>query len=128
MTYRSRLEIEFAKLLESCSQTPFETNSRDLPGTPDIVMRDRRIAIFIHGCYWHSHRSCRRSLIHRQPHARRGKLAEIAARDSQVASDLIRSGWRYVVVWECSIRESSELAIERLWNALDQAQPRILSL
>jgi DNA mismatch endonuclease, patch repair protein len=31
----------------------YRVNARDLPGSPDIVNRSKRIAIFVHGCYWH---------------------------------------------------------------------------
>src|SRR4051812_27880089 len=30
-----------------------------LPGKPDIVIADSRIAIFVHGCFWHRHKNCR---------------------------------------------------------------------
>jgi DNA mismatch endonuclease (patch repair protein) len=30
----------------------FRLHPRDLPGTPDVAMRGRKIAIFVHGCFW----------------------------------------------------------------------------
>src|SRR5689334_15582438 len=33
----------------------FRLHARDLPGRPDIVFRSRRIAVFVHGCFWHRH-------------------------------------------------------------------------
>jgi DNA mismatch endonuclease (patch repair protein) len=78
-------------------------NARDLPGTPDLVLRSRRIAIFVHGCFWHSHR-CRRG---RLPATRRDfwklKLERNRARDRRVSRKLRAMGWRVVVVWECEI-------------------------
>lgn len=35
----------------------------DLPGKPDIVMKGRRIAIFVHGCFWHAHAGCSKAKI-----------------------------------------------------------------
>jgi hypothetical protein len=26
---------------------------------PDIVLRSRKVAIFVHGCYWHQHEGCK---------------------------------------------------------------------
>ncbi len=33
----------------------FRKNVKGLPGTPDIVLRKYRVAIFVHGCFWHGH-------------------------------------------------------------------------
>ena len=37
----------------------FEKNQRDLPGSPDIVFPKEKVAIFVHGCFWHQHQGCR---------------------------------------------------------------------
>ena len=37
----------------------FRLHRRDLPGTPDLVFPGRRIALFVHGCFWHRHTGCR---------------------------------------------------------------------
>ena len=34
-------------------------HDRRLPGCPDLVLPRRRIAIFVHGCFWHRHRGCK---------------------------------------------------------------------
>ena len=39
----------------------FRLQARDLPGRPDIVFRRRRKALFVHGCFWHSHPGCRKN-------------------------------------------------------------------
>ena len=36
----------------------FRVNVRKLPGTPDIVLRKYKTAIFINGCFWHGHEGC----------------------------------------------------------------------
>ena len=33
----------------------YRVNYKALPGKPDIVFTRKKIAIFIHGCYWHEH-------------------------------------------------------------------------
>jgi len=37
----------------------FRLHAADLPGKPDVVLRPRRIAIFVHGCLWHLHEGCK---------------------------------------------------------------------
>ena len=50
----SAAETKFANELEASGFT-FERNCNDLPGTPDIVFREINLAVFFHGCFWHSH-------------------------------------------------------------------------
>src|SRR5258707_843105 len=39
----------------------FRLHRNDLPGRPDIVLPRRRVAIFVHGCFWHRHAHCRKA-------------------------------------------------------------------
>ncbi|MDE5832512.1 MAG: DNA mismatch endonuclease Vsr [Desulfovibrio sp.] len=84
----------------------FRLHRKDLPGTPDIVMPGRRLAIFVHGCFWHRHGNCRIAKI---PLTRtewwQEKLGRNVARDRKVLRELVALGWRAVVVWECETRD-----------------------
>jgi DNA mismatch endonuclease (patch repair protein) len=88
----------------------FRTHAADLPGHPDIVFRSRRIAIFVHGCFWHRH-DCGLGYM---PKTRRefwqGKFDRNVERDSEVRRQLQAMGWRVVVVWECQLGRPSRLA------------------
>lgn len=81
----------------------FESFVESLPGTPDIVVASRRVAVFIHGCFWHGS-GCRRS----KPKVNRDfweqKFAESIARDRAAAETLRADGWRVFTVWECEAR------------------------
>ena len=85
----------------------FRLHRRDLPGAPDIVLPGRRTAIFVHGCFWHAHQGCRLAKI---PATRRDfwerKLMGNAMRDRRAIEELIASGWRVLVVWECALRRA----------------------
>ena len=76
-----------------------------LPGRPDLVMKGRRVAIFVHGCFWHGH-DCRRGA--RAPTANAAywsaKIRRNRARDAAAAAALSEAGWRVVTVWECGMR------------------------
>jgi len=84
----------------------FRLHKRGLPGSPDIVLSKYSAIIFVHGCFWHQHRSCRYSGVH-VPSSNRSywapKLARNVARDSENRKALETIGWRVKVIWECEI-------------------------
>src|ERR1700733_8373921 len=63
----------------------YRLDRRDLPGRPDIVLPGRKLAVFVHGCFWHGH-DCPRGA--RVPKANRdywlGKVGR--NRDRDIAS------------------------------------------
>lgn len=84
----------------------FRLHRRDLPGTPDIVLPGRRIAIFVHGCFWHAHTGCRYfKLPSTRPEFWSAKLQGNAERDQKAIASLMSSGWRVLCIWECATRE-----------------------
>ncbi|HEX4198802.1 MAG TPA: DNA mismatch endonuclease Vsr [Caulobacteraceae bacterium] len=88
----------------------YRLDRRDLPGRPDIVMPGRKLAIFVHGCFWHGH-TCARGA--RVPKANRdywtGKIARNRARDEKTRTALEALGWRVEVVWECDLKDVDAL-------------------
>jgi DNA mismatch endonuclease (patch repair protein) len=80
----------------------FQLHRKDLPGTPDLVLPKRKIAVFVNGCFWHRHRGCKRA---RTPKTRvdywDAKLQHNVDRDRRVRSKLRSLGWKSIVIWEC---------------------------
>jgi DNA mismatch endonuclease (patch repair protein) len=104
----------------------FRLHRRDLPGTPDIVMPSRKIAIFIHGCFWHLHQGCRfAKMPATRPEFWRVKLEANVQRDQRSIDELRAMGWRVLCVWECSTRDSRASAdIQyRLQNWIESESP-----
>ena len=78
----------------------------DLPGKPDIVMAGRRLAIFVHGCFWHGHDCARGARVPKQNQDYwLAKVGRNRARDSACSKALEAAGWRVSVVWECELRD-----------------------
>ena len=85
----------------------FRLHRRDLPGTPDLVFPGRRTAIFVHGCFWHRHRGCRRATTPKSNTAFwLDKFAANRRRDAAAIRELRRRGFRVVVVWECGLQRA----------------------
>ena len=86
----------------------FRLHRRDLPGVPDIVLPGCRVAIFVHGCFWHCHRNCLYAKIPAtRPDFWREKLEGNAFRDRRNVAALLALGWRVLVVWECASRQNA---------------------
>jgi DNA mismatch endonuclease (patch repair protein) len=88
----------------------FRNHVFDLPGKPDLANKSRKWAIFVHGCFWHSHTGCR---LASSPKSNTGywseKLARNQARDAEKIAALKSQGYRVLVVWECDVRNGERL-------------------
>ncbi len=88
----------------------FRLHRRDLPGCPDIVLPRHKKVIFVHGCFWHSHRNCARAA---RPASNRefwdDKLDATVERDKRRVRELRRMGWQVLVVWQCELKDSGKL-------------------
>jgi len=88
----------------------FRKNNLNLPGRPDIVLTRHRKLIFVHGCFWHGHRQCKRSS---RPTTNKmfwaKKLDENILRDKHNNKALKSLGWKTLIVWECQIKNQDKL-------------------
>lgn len=85
----------------------YRLHDRRLPGAPDLVFASRRIAVFVHGCFWHRHPGCAAA---RMPKSRlefwAPKLNGNAVRDQRNRRELEAAGWKVLVIWECETLDS----------------------
>ena len=88
----------------------FRIHVDDLPGKPDLANKSRKWAIFVHGCFWHSHAGCS---LASSPKSNTDywaeKLARNQARDAEKVTALESQGFRVLVVWECDVRDGARL-------------------
>lgn len=89
----------------------YRLHVRTLPGVPDLVFPSRRLAVFVHGCFWHQHPGCSAA---RMPKSRldfwHAKLSGNVERDTRKSAELRSLGWEVLVVWECQTRKTGQLA------------------
>lgn len=101
----------------------FRLHRKDLPGTPDIVLASYSAVIFVHGCFWHRHKSCRDAST---PKTRESfwkeKFNKNVNRDRRKTMALKRLGWKVLVVWECELKDEKTLAT-RLSSLLSRKPP-----
>jgi DNA mismatch endonuclease (patch repair protein) len=95
----------------------YRLHRADLPGKPDIAYIGRRLAIFVHGCFWRGH-DCARGARMPKTNAPywREKIARNRARDAAHLAALTEQGWRVLTVYECELKDRNALR-ERLGAA-----------
>jgi len=90
----------------------FRFYRKDLPGIPDLVLPKLKLALFVHGCFWHQHKGCAKS---KRPTTNEAfwnnKLSANIERDDRVQSELSTAGWRVHIIWECETKDKSKLSI-----------------
>ena len=97
-------ELVVRKLLWSIAPG-YRLYRADLPGKPDIVYARRRLAIFVHGCFWHGHDCARGARAPRTNAAYwSAKIARNRARDEANLRRLGAQGWRTLVIHECELK------------------------
>ena len=92
----------------------YRLHRADLPGRPDLVFPQFRLAVFVHGCFWHWH-GCKRS---RMPAANHEywtrKIERNVQRDRRNQDALKEIGWDIRILWECELNHTIDELISDL--------------
>ena len=107
-TKNTQPELIVRKLL-TAANLRYRLHAKNLPGKPDIVFPGKKKAIFVHGCFWHSH-GCSKG---KPPKSKADywipKLAANAERDIRNQNELLDLGWKALVVWQCETKNLPSL-------------------
>lgn len=99
----------------------FRLHRKDLPGRPDIVLPSRRVAVFVHGCFWHQHHGCAKATT---PSSNaefwRTKFVANVRRDRDALEALRALAWVPFVVWEC---ETDDQGLQALYSQIMSIAP-----
>jgi DNA mismatch endonuclease (patch repair protein) len=96
----------------------YRLNWRKAPGRPDIAYPGRRVAVFVHGCFWHRCPRCYPVLpkTHTDFWARKFELNR--ERDARKRSNLEAMGWTVLEAWECDVRDRADQLAARVEEAV----------
>jgi len=98
-------EVALRRALRAAEARGYRVNFRAEGVRPDIVFTRKRVAVFVHGCFWHRCPACRHPL----PRANRefwlAKFRRNRERDRRKRRVLERAGWRVVELWEHDVRD-----------------------
>jgi DNA mismatch endonuclease, patch repair protein len=90
----------------------FRLHVQAIPGRPDIGIKNRRVAIFVHGCFWHQHPGCS---LARMPKRNCGywvpKLRRNVERDALNLATLEALKYHILIVWECETKSPAAIGV-----------------
>ena len=98
----------------------YRTHWKKAPGKPDICFVRRKVAVFVHGCYWHRCPFCKLNAPKSHPEYWREKFRKNVERDERHKKELKRQCWKYIIAWECQIKKRPDSIIDRIKTQLDR--------
>lgn len=87
-------------------------------GIPDIAFPSKKIAIFIHGCFWHRCPYCKPKIPQTNSDFWIEKFNRNQIRDNLVSSELKKQGWVVIIIWECQVKKNIDYCVKIVKDAL----------
>jgi DNA mismatch endonuclease, patch repair protein len=115
-------ELKLRSALWKAGLRGYRVNVRNVVGKPDIFFRRARLAVFVHGCFWHGCPHCKRNLKPKtNSHYWETKIDQTRVRDAAVRSELEALNYRVLVFWECELTAARiDDAVALIGNELDR--------
>ena len=117
----TRPERVLREALRRAGWSGYRLNWTAAPGRPDISYPGRRVAIFVHGCFWHHCPRCYPALPKSNPAFWARKFELNRERDGRKRRQLEAHGWRVHELWECDIRDRLETSVAAVSSDLQRA-------
>lgn len=83
----------------------------NVKGHPDFVFLDKRIAIFVDGCFWHGH-DCRNTKPNDNAEYWEKKRKRNMDHDRQITTLFEKRGWTVIRIWECELIKKNRVILE----------------
>lgn len=113
-------ELILRKGLTGSNLKGYRLNSRNLPGTPDIAYFSKKVAIFVHGCYWHRCPHCNLHLPKHNVDFWKKKFAMNVERDNRKKLQLEEYGWTVIIIWACEIENNLRQKLKEVKKAINR--------
>ena len=75
-------------------------------GHPDFVFLNKRIAVFVDGCFWHGH-DCRNTRPKENEEFWKRKRKRNKAHDRAITKSFLQRGWKVLRLWECELKKKN---------------------
>lgn len=116
-------ELLVRQKLREAGLPGYRLHWKKAPGKPDVCYPGRKVAVFVHGCYWHRCPYCALPLPKTNVDFWEAKFARNRARDERDQRLLLSQGWKVLVVWECRLKgERQDTTMRDLVREVSSAQ------
>lgn len=109
-------EVSLRKALWSKGIKGYRINWKKAPGRPDIAFPGKKVAVFVHGCFWHRCPLCNLSSPKSNAEFWENKFSKNLERDIRKNEQLKNNGWTVITTWECEIKDNLENIVEKVKN------------
>ncbi|GAA4326161.1 hypothetical protein GCM10023149_28810 [Mucilaginibacter gynuensis] len=106
----------------------YRLNWKNVPGRPDIAFPGKKVAIFVHGCFWHRCPTCNLTLPKSNQDFWSQKFTKNVDRDRAKRDQLIAMNWKVITVWECELKKNITDTVNNIKNHIFNLQTDILSI
>lgn len=103
-------ERSMAAMLRSRGLSGWRLQPQGVPGCPDFFFEQRKLALFIDGCFWHACPKCSKLPAHNRRFWR-AKLGNNVRRDRAVRRCLNRRGISVIRLWEHDLEKMTRRCI-----------------
>jgi DNA mismatch endonuclease (patch repair protein) len=107
-------ERALRRALRASGHPGYRLNWRGAPGRPDVSFPGRRVAVFVHGCFWHHCPRCQPALPRANQAFWANKFELNRERDARKRAELEARGWSVHEIWECDIRERLDAVVSAI--------------
>src|SRR5436189_740983 len=111
-------ELLLRKALWAAGHRGYRLHYKRVPGSPDISFVSKKIAIFVHGCFWHRCPKCNYPLPKTNRKFWKEKFDRNVARDERKKKELRRSGWKVLTVRECEIKDRFRTTFNKVLRSI----------
>ena len=105
-------EIALVSLLRKNKIIGWRRHVKTVVGRPDFIFRDKKIAIFVDGCFWHGCKKCNLKSKSNNNYWVK-KITRNKSRDILVNKELKKTGWKVIRIFEHELKQG-RLSLERL--------------
>lgn len=116
------LELKIQKALRLAKIKGYKLHPSRIPGRPDIIFPKKKLAIFIHGCFWHKCPKCKLPLPKTNRTFWKKKFFHNKERDVRKTKELKKMKWRTLVIWEHEVKIDPKQAALKVLKRLRSSQ------
>ena len=80
-------------------------------GHPDFVFLQKRVAVFVDGCFWHGH-DCRNTKPKQNENYSANKIKKNKHHDQEITELFQQRGWKVIRIWECELKKKNRKILE----------------